>query len=212
MQNNDSNKPSIKIKENGSIKVSNLEVFKNSRNEQISTKEHISLCRCGASKKKPFCDGEHRAIQFDDKKEPERVPDQLDIYKGKEITIRDNRGICSHAGFCTSGLPSVWKSSTEPWIDADGAKPDEIKDIIHKCPSGALAYEEAGEIQTSYSDKPEIQVLRDGPYKVRGNIVLENVEFPDGVGSEHYTLCRCGKSKNKPFCDGTHWYVGFKDD
>ncbi|MES0489013.1 MAG: thiamine pyrophosphate-dependent enzyme [Leptospirales bacterium] len=212
MEKNSSKKPSIRIKENGSIKVSNLEVFKNSREEDISTKEQMSLCRCGAAATKPFCDGTHRAIQFQDKKEPERVPDQLDIYKGEKITIRDNRGICSHAGFCTSGLPSVWRSGVEPWIDANGATPDEIKGIIHKCPSGALAYEEAGKIETSFHELPEIQVLRDGPYSVRGNIALENEELPEGVGSEHYALCRCGKSRNKPFCDGTHWYVGFKDD
>jgi CDGSH-type Zn-finger protein len=58
---------------------------------------------------------------------------------------------------------------------------------------------------------PTITVSKNGPYRVKGNIKLD-AEFLEGASKEHYTLCRCGGSKNKPFCDGTHWYNSFTDD
>jgi CDGSH-type Zn-finger protein len=56
-----------------------------------------------------------------------------------------------------------------------------------------------------------VTVTKDGPYAVTGGIELADVVFGEGASTEHYTLCRCGASKNKPFCDGSHWHVGFKD-
>ena len=100
----------------------------------------------------------------------------------------------------------------EPWIDPDGSGKDDIVKTIRRCPSGALAYAEAGEAKTDYHDRPEIEIARDGPYYVRGGVELKDADFGDGVGREHYALCRCGHSYNKPFCDGSHWYAGFKDD
>ncbi len=204
--------PAIAMEKDGPLKVTGLETFTNSRGEPIKTRKTVYLCRCGASKNKPFCDGTHSAIGFTDEKSPDRMADQLDDYAGKDLTVRDNRGVCSHAGFCTSGLSSVWRTTIEPWIDPDGAAADEIKAIIHQCPSGALSYVEAGETKTDYHDTPEIHVSRDGPYYVRGGITLEDCEFGAGASREHYVLCRCGHSKNKPFCDGSHWYAGFRDD
>ena len=58
---------------------------------------------------------------------------------------------------------------------------------------------------------PMVTVTEDGPYAVTGGIELVGVKLGDGASPEHYTLCRCGASKNKPFCDGSHWDVGFKD-
>ena len=142
----------------------------------------------------------------------ERTPDRLDVYEGRQITIRDNRGACSHAAYCTDGLPSVWRTALEPWIDADGASKDDIVSTIRRCPSGALTYAEDGAIESDCHDEPEIRIARDGPYEVRGGIDLKDVTFGAGASHEHYVLCRCGQSLNKPFCDGSHWYAGFKDD
>ena len=204
--------PTIAMQKDGPLKVTGLETFTNSRGEPITAKKTVFLCRCGASKNKPFCDGTHVAIGFTDEKAPDRMPDQLDEFVGRDITILDNRGVCSHAGFCTGGLSHVWRTAIEPWIDADGAGKDEIIDIIRKCPSGALSYVEDGEVKSDFHDTPEIQIARDGPYQVRGGIALEDAEFGAGASREHYVLCRCGHSKNKPFCDGSHWYAGFVDD
>ncbi len=205
-------KPTISLEKDGPLKVAGLTGFFNSRGEAIAAKKTIFLCRCGASRNKPFCDGTHTAIGFTDEKSDARVPDRLETYEGGEVTVLDNRGVCSHAGFCTSGLPAVWRTAVEPWIDPDGASKTEIVEIIRKCPSGALSYLEDGQAQTAFHESAEVQVSRDGPYYVRGEVALEGVDFGEGASREHYVLCRCGASRNKPFCDGSHWYAGFHDD
>jgi len=203
--------PSIQCAKNGPYLVKNLPQFTNSYDEQIPTKETIALCRCGASKNKPYCDGSHDRIGFSDQKRDGRVQDQRDTYDGKDITIFDNRGICSHAGFCTSGCPAVWRRA-EPWIHPDEADIEAIVNTIQKCPSGALSYAIDGEEHRDQKREPEVHISKDGPYCVRGSVELQDVEWGEGASKEHYTLCRCGGSKNKPYCDGTHWYIDFKDD
>ena len=101
---------------------------------------------------------------------------------------------------------------TEPWIDPEGASPGEIMEVIRRCPSGALSYSIDGVEHRDQDRQPAVQLSKDGPYRVTGGIALEGVEWLEGTSAEHYTLCRCGGSKNKPFCDGTHWYVRFRDD
>jgi len=90
--------PKITPVPDGPLIVDDLEHFENSRGEAIATKKKVALCRCGASRNKPFCDGSHTGIGFDGAKHPARIPDQLDTYEGEALTILDNRGICSHAG------------------------------------------------------------------------------------------------------------------
>ncbi len=205
-------KPTVELEKNGPLKVTGLSSFFNSRGEEIATKKTIILCRCGASKNKPFCDGTHGRIGFTDEKSADRMADQLDTYDGGKITILDNRGVCSHAGYCSSGLPAVWRSAIEPWIDPNGADKEAIVETIRKCPSGALSYLEEGQLRTDFHESAEIQVSRDGPYYVRGGVELKGCDLGAGASREHYVLCRCGASRNKPFCDGSHWYAGFHDD
>jgi len=197
---------------NGPYMVKGLESFANSKDESIPAKATMALCRCGSSKNKPFCDGTHAKIGFTDEKKDDRIADKRENYVGKEITIHDNRGICSHAGFCTDCLPSVWRMKEEPWIDADAAPVDEIIETIKKCPSGALSYSIDGVEHRDQQHDAKIQVSKDGPYYVTGSVELKDVERLEDTSEEHYTLCRCGASKNKPFCDGSHWYIKFKDD
>ncbi|MDF1568550.1 MAG: thiamine pyrophosphate-binding protein [Spirochaetaceae bacterium] len=204
--------PLIRPLENGPLEVEHLENFTNSRNEAIQTESPMQLCRCGHSRTKPFCDNSHEAAGFTSEKCNERIPDVKEHYRGRRITIHDNRGICSHAGFCTSLLPLVFKGG-EPWIDPDAADMQTIIDVIEKCPSGALSYsiESENEIKDHPGDA-EIHIDRNGAYQVRGGIEIENTDLGDDASDEHYTLCRCGESCNKPRCDGSHWYADFRDD
>ena len=202
----------VELQKDGPLKVSGLTAFKNSRGEAIAARKTVFLCRCGDSRNRPFCDGTHVQTGFTGARSDDRLPDKLERYEGRELTVLDNRGVCSHAGYCTAGLPAVWRSAAEPWIDPDGADKAAVVEIIRKCPSGALSYLEDGQLRTDFHEAAEIQVSRDGPYVVRGGVELKDCEFGEGASREHYVLCRCGASRNKPFCDGSHWYAGFHDD
>jgi CDGSH-type Zn-finger protein len=201
-----------------------IENLKNFKGEPLSTTVGIALCRCGKSNRKPFCDGTHSIIGFSSQNVNlnENDTNKLTIknkrrdYVGKEITIHDNRKICSHAKECVNNLPSVFKLGSKPWIDSDGSKMLDIINTVRKCPSGALSYSIDG---IEYRDPKEqrdpiLTVLKNGPYYITGGIDLigENIEFGEGASKEHYTLCRCGASENKPFCDGTHRAINFKDE
>jgi CDGSH-type Zn-finger protein len=185
--------------------------LRRSSGEACATVRGVALCRCGGSNNKPFCDGTHGKNGFRDENRADPTKNKRSAYIGKGITIFDNRAICSHAAFCTDELKSVFRQGAEPWIDPDGASVEKIVAQIKKCPSGALSYAIDGIEAEPPQRPPMVTVTDNGPYAVTGGIELMNVKFGDGASTEHYTLCRCGASKNKPFCDGSHWDVGFKD-
>jgi CDGSH-type Zn-finger protein/truncated hemoglobin YjbI/ferredoxin len=170
---------------------------------------------------KPFCDGAHATSGFTDDKDPNRVPDQRDTYPGQQVTIFDNRGICQHAGLCTDRLPSAFRTDKEPFVAPSGARMDELIRAVRDCPSGALSLAFDGEEARSLADwhgqrERAIEITQDGPYRVTGGVRLidsTGTDVPRAAGSslEHYALCRCGHSQNKPFCSGMHWYVEFRD-
>ena len=118
-------KPNIIPTPDGPYLVKNLKNFAD-QNGAIESKETMALCRCGGSANKPFCDGTHAKIGFSSAKLEGVVEDKRENYKGKKITIHDNRGICAHAGYCTDGLASVFRMKEEPWIQPDAASVDEI--------------------------------------------------------------------------------------
>ena len=204
-------KLSITPTSDGPYVVKNLKNFANQKGS-IETKETMALCRCGGSANKPFCDGTHAKIGFSSAKLKGRVEDKRENYKGKKITIHDNRGICAHAGRCTDGLTSVFRLKEEPWIHPDAASADEIIATIQKCPSGALSYSVGDFEHPDRDGKPTIFVAPNGPYVVSGEPDLVDTTRAEGVSKEHFTMCRCGGSKNKPFCDGMHTEVSFRDE
>jgi CDGSH-type Zn-finger protein/truncated hemoglobin YjbI len=180
----------------------------------------LALCRCGQSAIKPLCDGTHAEIGFRDEKDPKRVPDRLDTYAGQQVTITDNRGICAHSGFCTDRLPTAFRVAGEPFVAPAGARIDEMIRAARACPSGALGVALQSTVdaqhQADQRRDPAVEVSRDGPYRVTGGIPLIDADGAPvtraaGSSEEHYSLCRCGHSLNKPFCSGMHWYVDFKD-
>ena len=149
------------------------------------------------------------------------MPDRRGTYQGQQVTVFDNRGICQHSGLCTDRLPPVFRTDAEPFVAPSGGRLDEIIRAVRDCPSGALSLALGGEEARLFVDwngerEAAIEVTRDGPYRVTGGIPLAGAEGVDvtraaGSSPEHYALCRCGHSQNKPFCSGMHWYVGFRD-
>src|SRR6266540_2640247 len=209
----------IQTQSNGPYLVTNVDNVANWLGERLPSRPQMALCRCGRSMLKPFCDGTHADIKFTDEKVPDRVPDRQDTYVGLQVTVLDNRGTCAHSGFCTDRLASVFRLGQEPFVAPSGARLDEIVRAVRACPSGALSYAIDGREARAGVDsvrEPTIEVSKDGPYRVTGAIPLVNAQGEpnprnQGASLEHYSLCRCGHSKNKPFCSGMHWYANFHD-
>ena len=205
-------KASITPSVNGPYWVADIVSFTNQRGPIRRLQLSMALCRCGASRDKPFCDGAHVKIGFSSANPLRASQDKRDTYEGREIAIHDNRSICAHAGYCTDGLPSVFRMKETPWIDPNGASREQVIRIVQRCPSGALSYSVDGVEHRDLERDPAISVVPDGPYVVTGGVELRDTSHAQGASTEHFTLCRCGGSRNKPFCDGTHWHIGFKDE
>jgi CDGSH-type Zn-finger protein/truncated hemoglobin YjbI len=211
----------VRTMTDGPYLVTNADNLRDWLGEVLPTRPQMALCRCGESRRKPLCDGTHARTGFSDAKAPHRVPDRRNTYVGQQVTILDNRGTCQHSGFCTDRLAAVFHLGQDPFVTPSGGRMDEIIRAVRDCPSGALSYaidgiEARDNVDYHASRQQTIEVSRDGPYRISGGIPLidahgEDVVRNDGASSEHYALCRCGHSQNKPFCSGMHWYVDFHD-
>jgi CDGSH-type Zn-finger protein len=178
--------------------------------QEIEADDPYFLCRCGHSADKPFCDSSHRTVGFAGELTADRRPDaeRRLTYHGTGVTMTDDESLCMDAGFCGTRFTKVWQmieKTDDPEIRA------RLTRMVANCPSGRLEYslEEGGEpVEPEYI--PSIALVPDGPLWVRGGIPIE---ASDGFVYEtrnRVTLCRCGESKNMPFCDGTHKRINFK--
>ncbi len=177
----------------GPLRVSGLESLEGDKGS-IEVEKEIMLCRCGQSANKPFCDGAHVKAEFKGESGPNEDNERLN-FPGEPVTFYENVAICSHAGYCASGKPDEWKKDHSD---------DEIIAMCQKCPSGALSYAIDGKEYRDRDHPMKISIEKDGPFRVQGRIELRNTVWGEGASREHYTLCRCGASKMKPFCDGSH--------
>lgn len=122
-----------------------------------------------------------------------------------------NKLLRSHAGECGARAGHVFNPEQRPWVQPDNGTIKEIRDVVANCPSGALRISEPGaEAQGIVNDEVSITIERNGPYRVR-NVALQADYWATGQTPQKYALCRCGLSKNKPFCDGTHLDEGWSD-
>jgi uncharacterized Fe-S cluster protein YjdI/CDGSH-type Zn-finger protein len=134
-------------------------------------------------------------------------------YCSDKIAVCWNPDKCIHAGECVRGLPQVFNRENHPWVNIKGADSEEIMKVIDRCPSGALSYkviEKVGESQNTAA-ATHIKVTKNGPLIVEGDCVIIDQAGNETARNRHFALCRCGGSKNKPFCDGTHIKIGFDD-
>ncbi len=177
----------------------------------LETDGRAVLCRCGGSANKPFCDGSHRANGFQaaDGELPKPYVERADTYDGTRIVVRDDRAICAHAGFCGNRLTNVWDQVAQ---SGDSIVRMQVMNAVERCPSGALTYKLEHDGNSVEPDLPAaVGIIDDGPVWLTGGIP---VTLPDGTVLEvrnRLTLCRCGHSNSKPYCDGSHKETGFKD-
>jgi len=126
-------------------------------------------------------------------------------YTNGEVTIVWKPDLCFHASYCWKELPEVFKPKERPWVNALGASTERIIEQVKRCPSGALSYymnkeKEEGVMENNGT---KMEVMHNGPLIVKGLVYVKRngkeEEKPDGAA-----FCRCGKSKNQPYCDGSH--------
>lgn len=175
-----------------------------------------ALCRCGHSKNKPFCDGTHRKIGFDGTETASREPyrDQAQMSEGPVMALTDAQALCAGARFCDPN-GSVWAQVERT---DDGEVRAMFVRQVNNCPSGRLiAWERATGRPVEHPLPVSIGVIDDPTEKVSGPLWLRGgipVLGADGFAYEvrnRVTLCRCGASKNKPFCDGSHIAIKFRE-
>ena len=135
-----------------------------------------------------------------------RSVDGVDEIEGKDMTLIYEGKRCIHSRFCVTGAPRVFVANVQgPWIHPDEMNVDGLVEIAHLCPSGAIRYRRKDGKPDESAPPVNLLTLREaGPYAVRADIVLDGK--PLGYRA---TLCRCGASKNKPFCDQSHKEIGF---
>ena len=184
--------------------------------ETFPAKEAYALCRCGQSATKPFCDGTHKKVGFDGTETANRAPylEQAQVFEGPAHSLTDVEALCAGARFCDPH-GKVWNEverTQDPQVRANFIRQ------VGNCPSGRLvAFERGSDTPLEPKLAKSIGVIEDpaervsGPLWVRGGIP---VIAADGFAYEvrnRVTLCRCGASAHKPFCDGSHFKVGFRD-
>ncbi len=185
------------------------------KGKEYPKQKNYALCRCGHSQNKPYCDGTHTKINFDGRETADRKPylNQADKLTGPDLDLTDAPVFCSGARFChLSG--GTWNNVDNS--DDPQAKKNAIQSADN-CPSGRLVtWEKSGKVIAPKFD-PEITLTEDpqaevsGPIRLKGGIPLESEDGQKYEIRNQATLCRCGHSQNKPFCDGSHIDANFND-
>jgi uncharacterized Fe-S cluster protein YjdI/CDGSH-type Zn-finger protein len=132
------------------------------------------------------------------------------VYRGRDVEVSFDLDICIHVAECLRGHPGVFNLNRRPWLLPDMAGADEVAEIVRRCPSGALLYKRLdGGPQEDPDGPTTVRPMRNGPLLVAGKI---EVRREDGTIEvlPRATLCRCGESQHKPFCDNRHIAVGFR--
>jgi CDGSH-type Zn-finger protein/uncharacterized Fe-S cluster protein YjdI len=137
---------------------------------------------------------------------PTEMVDGIEVVQGEKLELRFEARRCIHARLCVTGAPKVFLANVQgPWLHPDAMPVERLADIAHACPSGAIQYRRKdGEADEAPPPVNLLSVRESGPYAIRGALTLRG----EAIGMRA-TLCRCGASKNKPFCDGSHHDIPF---
>lgn len=179
--------------------------------------EVYALCRCGHSQNMPFCDGSHSKVHFDGTETASKEPylSRAIVIEGPDLVLTDEKELCAFARTCHKAHGDCWDLAEQ---SDDPVCRKEAGQAACDCPSGRLvAWDKKTKEAIEPDCEPSIAILQDpsrkcsGPIWVRGGIPIESSDGSVYEVRNRVTLCRCGQSKNKPFCDATHVTAGFQD-
>ena len=146
--------------------------------------------------------------------------DSVKEFSNGEITVYWKAELCIHSANCLIGLPGVFNSKKKPWINVHASNSKDIMKVVDTCPSRALTYLKSTKFVTSKpraaakmkSKFARVHLLKNGPALITGNFIVRDAQKKKiQIDNEVVAICRCGASKKKPFCDGSHQTVGFTD-
>lgn len=135
-------------------------------------------------------------------------------YTNGVLTVVWKPSMCIHSAICFKGSPNIFDPRERPWITPEGGTTQQIIDQVKQCPSGALSYFMNNETDTkpvSVTGESTVEVVPNGPLLVYGNLKIKESNGNEVTKNKITAFCRCGNSTNKPYCDGTHQKIGFKD-
>jgi uncharacterized Fe-S cluster protein YjdI/CDGSH-type Zn-finger protein len=145
------------------------------------------------------------------REQPRYAPTVERVYANDRIEVAWEPAFCIHVAECLRGLPAVFDNQRRPWITIDNGSPDEIGEVIERCPTGALHFRRRDRgPQEPVPEETTVQERPNGPLFVRGKIRIVGQDRKLVREDVRVALCRCGASQNKPFCDGSHRRVGFR--
>jgi len=183
--------------------------------EPIAAPESYALCRCGHSHSKPFCDGTHKKVGFDGTETASRAPyrEQAQLTEGPVLALSDAQPLCAFARFCDP--------NGQVWSQVERTDEAQVRAMfirqVNNCPAGRLvAWDRATGKPIEHALPVSIGLIEDpaegasGPLWLRGGIPVASADGFTYEVRNRVTLCRCGASKNKPFCDGSHAAIKFK--
>ena len=217
--------PRIEIETNGPYRVQGVALL---RTAQIETEygepvdwepetpiatdaDPYEVCRCGQTSTQPLCDRLGCERGFDGTEVADRGPRAARAYpyRGAGFEMSDDLTICSRAGYCGDRSTTVWAMLGESDDDAVRVR---LRQMVMLCPSGRLEYRADGNTEPDELEHPAaVSAIRNGPLWVRAGVPVVGSDGAPYEVRHRVTLCRCGGSENKPFCDGTHQEVGFRD-
>jgi CDGSH-type Zn-finger protein len=190
---------SLTVLDNGPLKIScdTLTVQYCGEPVAVEAGQDVYICRCGESSNPPFCDGSHAKAGFV-AEPPEGNTKEIRVWEGKTIRTFFNPNACMHVFYCKP-LKELRKRELEG--DAEAAA--EIARVVQSCPSGALTFEST-QVDTPVAGAgPDIDIMEGGEVRVQRRFEI-NAALNERQEDDRATLCRCGLSKNKPWCDGRH--------
>lgn len=132
-------------------------------------------------------------------------------YPGKEINVKWDGRLCIHIGECGRARGDLFVGGRQPWCQPDVSTREEVIQVVERCPTGALTYEDSRGATEQPSDENRVMVVYNGPLYFSGDLDIEDRPGDMPGVTRRAALCRCGASNNKPFCDNSHEEAGFKD-
>jgi len=210
----------ISITKDGPYEVSNLPLDESimvvlddgspvdwKKGKKIKTEKNYALCRCGHTVNKPFCTGVHKKIGFDgtETASKEKFLKNTEKTNGPKLILLDKKSLCNHSGFCTV-KEGVWEGVIKA---NDKSSKEKVTKQICDCPTGRLVVIDKltkKEIESKFKKSISLVVEPEGegPLWVKGKVKIKSIDGESYEKRNRVCLCRCGKSQNKPYCDGSH--------